>query len=176
MTTRELKVSQLNNILPLVRETLKKEEELKKLREKANSLKQQINIVKTLINKGNDEFKPSLNEMFNELKICRESIKELDDFINASNLFFEGFSQMFDYGLLNCYQNGGLLEVSELNEDFIYEYAYLIQNTSSLTIYRLISMRPAVMKKIESQKRSNLTSRKEIREYLKLVFYYDKLL
>ena len=176
MTTRELKVSQLNNILPLVRETLKKEENLKELRKQANSLKQQINTTKKLINLGFNEYKPSLNKLFDELKICKESIKELDDFINASNLFFEGFSQMFDYGLLNCYQNGGLLEVSELNEDFIYEYAYLIHNTSSLTIYRLLSMRPVVMEKVESQKKSEPTSRNKIREYLKLVFYYDKLL
>lgn len=176
MTTRELKVSQLNNILPLVHETLKKEENLKELRKQANSIKHQISTTKKLINIGHDQYKSSLNRLFDELKICKESITEIEDFINASNFFFEGFSKMFNYGLLNCYQNGGVLEVSELNEDFLYEYAYLIQNTSSLTIYRLLSMRPVVKKKVESQMKSNLTSRKEIRKYLKLVIYYDKLL
>lgn len=174
MTTRELKVSQLNNILPLVRETLKKETELKELREKANTLKHSINTTKKLINIGYDGYKPSLNKLFDELKICNESITKIEDFINSSNLLFEGFSQMFNYGLINCYQNGGVLEVSELNEEFLYEYAYLIQNTSSLTIYRLLSMKPEVMKQVESRIKSEPNSRKKVREYLKLAIYYNK--
>lgn len=176
MTTRELKVSQLNNILPIVRETLKKEEELKKLRATANGLRCQLNAAKYLVKQNHDEFKNTQNEILEEIKNCKNAIKEREDFISASNLLFEGFSQMFDYNLSNCYQNGGVLEVSELNEDFIYEYAYLIQNTSGLTIYRLLSMRPEVRDKVQSRIKSDLTSRKKIRDYLKLAMYYDKSL
>ena len=175
MTTRELKVSQLNNILPIVRETLKKEEKLKKLREEANNLKRQLNAAINLTPK-NPEFKDVQKEILEDLNKCKNSIKEIQDFITASNLLFEGFSQMFNYNLLNCYQNGGVLEVSELNEDFIYEYAYLIQNTTGLTIYRLISMKPEVLDKVQSRIKSELTSRKKIRDYLKLAIYYDKML
>ena len=175
MTIRELKVSQLNQILPIVHETLKKEEQLKKLREQANKLKVQINVIKNSV-KHNTEMETSLKKCFNELKCCKNQIKESEDYITASNFLFEGFSQMFNYGLLNCYQNGGVLEVSELKEDYIYEYAYLIQNTSSLTIYRLLSMRPEVMEKVESIVKTELTSRKKIREYLKLAIKFNKLL
>lgn len=175
MTIRELKVSQLNNILPIVRETLKKEEALKKLREEANSLKGQLNAAINLTPK-NPEFKGVQKEILEDLNKCKNSITEIQDFISASDLLFEGFSQMFNYDLLNCYQTGGVLEVSELNEDFIYEYAYLIQNTTGLTIYRLLSIKPEVRKKVESRIRSNPTSRKKIRDYLKLAIYYDKSL
>ena len=149
MTTRELKVSELNHILPIVRETLEKEEELRKLREMASH---------------------------NESNNCKKQIKELEDFIATSKLLFEGFSQMFIHDLLNCYQTGGVLEVSELKEDYIYEYAYLIQNIPSLTIYRLISMRPEVKHKVESnfKKVPSSHSRKKIRNYLRLAIRYDK--
>ena len=175
MTIRELKVSQLNQILPIVRETLKKEEQLKKLREQANNIKFQINVIKNSV-EHNTDMEASLKKYFNELKYYKNQIKETEDYIAASNLLFEGFSEMFNHGLLNCYQNGGVLEVSELKEDYIYEYAYLIQNTSSLTIYRLISMRPEVMEKVESIVKTELTSRKKIREYLKFAIQFNKLL
>ena len=180
MTTRELKVSELNRILPLVRETLKKEKELKALREYANSLRHQINNIKQGL--GKEDISKVTTNLFisryiEHLKECKKQIEETENYIAASNLLFEGFSQMFNYGLLNCYINGGVLEVSELNEEFIYEYAYLIQNTSSLTVYRLLSIRPEVMKKVESSMyTAELPTRKKIRDFLRLVIKFDKLL
>ena len=110
------------------------------------------------------------------MKECKKQIEETENYIAASNLLFEGFSQMFNYGLLNCYINGGVLEVSELNEEFVYEYAYLIQNTS-LTVYRLLFIRPEVKKKVESSMyTAELPTRKKIRDFLKLVIKFDKLL
>ena len=70
MTTRELKISQLNHILPLVRETLKKEEELKDLREKANNLKHCINDINIKLKK------PTVNESDPLLFVWRSELKQ----------------------------------------------------------------------------------------------------
>lgn len=184
MTTRDLKVSELNHILPIVREVLKKEEDLKELREKANKLKRQIKDINNCLGKSNIVelgaavivTRSDLNDCISDLKNCKKQIREIEDYISASNLLFEGFSEMFNYGLLNCYITGGVLEVSELKEDYLYEYAYLIQNTSSLTVYRLLSMRHEVKLKVESIVKTELNTRKKIRAYLKHAIRFDKLL
>lgn len=182
-TTREMKISRLNDILPMVRETLRDEKELESLRQKSNKTRMAINYMKNelgdkrIVEAGAGAIltKEDVDEAYDELEEIKAKIKEKERKIGAAKEMYKGLAKMISYGMMNCYHSGGLLNVAELNEEYLYEYAYLIQNTT-LTVYQLLSLNPKVRNRLDNfyKRNGELKSRKQIREFLNLAIRFDK--
>ncbi len=142
MSLRAMNIAELNRILFMIRNTLKKEKELNELRWKANVLKKQINDLYKVIPKKNEFIShPDAKEYIEEIRRYKKKIKEIKQSIDNENDKYKAFAENIKFYMTTYHVKGGLLNKSEYDENFIYEYAYLIQKTDlklfSISFYEI---------------------------------------
>lgn len=158
MDIREAKVSTVNHILPIIRETIKKERTLNGLKEK---LKQQKKLYDQL-NKETDSLESTLKVMDIDetikqkleetrkqkeetksqivvlIKNYESQIEELGTQIKFENALHSAIGNAITINLpSNCILCGAY-PITELQEEFIEEYVYLINCSSELDMNKFL--------------------------------------
>lgn len=162
MNTREFKVSEINRILPMIREILKKEKELNNLREELEnkrkslgyfcseledlnsakkvsnldeSLKQQLEI---FIKKKEERS----NEIDLSIKECEIKVTSLETQINLEKRIIFAIADVVAKTTKQKFLDNrnfyGIFEISELQKEYVQEYVFLLEEITGFSIYNFI--------------------------------------
>lgn len=162
MNTREFMVSEINRILPMISEILKMEKELNILREELKNKKKSLQNIGVELENLNSAKKVSnldeslkqqleifikkkediSNEIVASIKDCEIKITSLETQMNLEKSIIFAIAEVVAKNL--CKKNSdkrnfhGLFEISELQEKYIKEYAFLLNRSQYFCICNFI--------------------------------------